>query len=158
MRALSLVGLLSLSTACYTYHAVPLENAPVGHTVRARISAAEAERVSGILGREQRLLEGQLIDRPDGGLLIAIPSTLAVQGSSSVATFQRISVPRESLLEVETRRLDKRRTAGAIAFGVTAVTLVAVNAFANSNSSGRGGKGSGNQMRVPFRLPFAVGH
>lgn len=157
MTRLAFVALLSLLGGCYTYHTVPLENAPVGRTIRARISATEAERVGTILGRENRLLEGQLLDRPDGGLLIAVPSSHSVEGGSNVATFQRIAVPRESLLELETRRLDKRRTAGAIALAVTVVTYAAINAFTNSNSSGRGGKPGGQQMRVPLRLPLG-GH
>jgi hypothetical protein len=153
----ALVALLSLLGACYTYRTVPLESAPVGQTIRARISATEAERVGSILGREDRLLEGQLIDRPEGGLLIAVPSSHSVEGAMSVATFQRIAVPRESLLEVETRRLDKARTAGMVALAVTVVTYAAINAFTNSSSSGRGGKGAGQQMRVPLHLPLS-GH
>ena len=157
MKSVAILALLSALSGCYRYHTVAIETAPVGETVRARISASEAERLEAILGRQDRLLEGEVLDRPEGGLLLAVPSVRAVEGGTAVSSFQRISLSRESLLEVETRHLDKWRTIGAIAVATTVVTYAAISAFANSNASPSGGKGQGNQMRVrPHRAPFVI--
>jgi hypothetical protein len=135
------VLLLPALAACYTYREASIESARIGEPVRARISGAEAERVAEILGRDDRYLEGELLERTDTTLLIAVPSTTGAEGGSVTRAYQRIQVPRTGVQEVELRELDRLRTTGAVvvvAAGVSAAVVGALSAIGKPNDDGKG--------------------
>jgi hypothetical protein len=130
---------------CYSYRVVPVEQVPVGETVRARVSAAEAERLREVIGRDDRVLEGQLLAPADSGVLVAVRTSVI---DAAVQTHQRILVPRQGLLELEVRRLDRWKTAGIAAVVVAAATAVAVSQFNSDKPTENGGKGGSNNSLV----------
>ena len=130
---------------CYSYRVVPVEQAPVGQTVRARVSVAEAERLREVLGRDDRVLEGELLAPPDSSILVAVRTSLV---DASVQTHQRIAVPRQGLLELEVRRLDRWKTLGITAIVIGAATAVAVSQFNTDKPTENGGKGGSNRSLV----------
>jgi hypothetical protein len=130
---------------CYSYRVVPVEQAPVGETVRARVSATEAERLRGVLGRDERVVEGQLLAQPDSAILVAVRTSLV---DASVQTHQRVALPRHGLLELEVRRLDRWKTLGVAAVVVGATTAVAVSQFNSAKPTENGGKGGSNNSLV----------
>jgi hypothetical protein len=135
---------------CYSYRVVPVEQAPVGETVRARVSPTEAERLRDVLGRDERVLEGQLLAQPDSAILVAVRTSLV---DASVSTHQRVALPRQGLLELEVRRLDRWKTLGVAGLVVAAATAVAVSQFNSGAPTQNGGKGGANNSLV---LPLGV--
>lgn len=154
-RSFLLVGLLALC-GCYSYAMTPLESATPGERVRARVSAVEAERLSEILGREDRLLEGRVVSTGGGGLLLDVSSAVTTAGTAVQWMNQRVEVTPAALLELEVRRLDPWRTAGAAALVGGAIGFAAVRAFdAVGSGSSEGSKGgSDNFIGITLPLPW----
>ena len=142
LRPIVAVALLAALAGCYSYTTVPVESAPIGADVRARISAAEGERLSEVLGSEDRTLEGQLVDRQDGGILMTVATAPVVSGVSVERGRQRVAVPREGLLALEVRRLDRPKTIGVIAVAAAAATYVALSQFGTERAQNGGNRGN----------------
>jgi len=138
--------------ACYSYRVAPIDQVATGTAVRVRISPAEAARVGPILGREDRILEGELLAKEaDNSFMVAVPTGSGADAAGAGPMHQRITIPRDGLVELEVRRLDKWRTAGVIAVGAVAATAVAAAAFGGLNSPFGLGKGDTDRM-TPFGL------
>jgi hypothetical protein len=123
MMRLAMFAPVPLLLGCYSY--VPLDAAQLepGASVRMRISAAEAERVEPLLGRtDARQLSGLVIAADADAIMVQVPTT--TQMSPGQALHQRISIPRSALFEVESRTLNRTRTAL-----VTGIATVAVGAI-----------------------------
>jgi hypothetical protein len=143
---------------CYAYTAVPVESAPVGADVRARISAAEAERLRDVLGGEDRTLNGRLEERQDSGaILMTVATVPRYDGVALERGRQRILVPREGLVTLEMRRLDRRKTIGVIAVAAAAATYVVVNQFGTEKAQSGTNRGNPERRvaRPIVRLPIA---
>ena len=144
--------------ACYTYAPVEPGNIQPGVGVRARVSGAAADRLAPLLGTSNpRLVDGRLVDTRADTIIVEVPTVIQASIGGSVETLhQRISIPRSELVELETRRLDRLRTA-AIAGGVAVVLgAVVLGALGDDpGSNGPPGPGGGNDARVPmWRVKF----
>ncbi len=154
-------GAVALTCGCYTYRTTPIEAAPVGTSVRARLSPDEAARVSEVLGREDRTVEGEVMERTaDGDLVLRVSSGTASDASAFGATHQVMRLPHAGLQELEVRQLDRPRTVGVVAIAAAAIAVAAATAFHAQTQPDQGpGRGGTNSVRVPligFRLPFAM--
>ena len=111
MRGL-LVLLLPLLAACYTHAPIEPNAVRPGATIRARVNAATAEELEPIIGiRDARLLTGVVITASPDTLLVEVPTSVRTEIGSSVQTLrQRVAIPRASIFELETRRMDRLRT------------------------------------------------
>ena len=149
-RRLAVVALTAVVFGgCYSYQVVPVEQAPVGETVRARVSPAEAERLREVIGRDDRVVEGELLAPPDSSLLVAVRTSVV---DASVQTHQRVAVPRQGLLELEVRRLDRWKTAGITAVVVGVASALAITQFNAEKPTENGGK-NGTNKSVMLPLP-----
>lgn len=149
-------------TGCYRY--APIEAATIqpGAGVRVRISAPAAERLSLLLGTPSgRVLSGRFVGTNGDTMIVEVPSVMQASmtmspGGSVETLHQRVSIARTELVELETRRLDRLRTAattGAVAVIVGAVVLGALDA--NRGSDSPPGEGPGNDTRLPvLRVRF----
>ena len=107
-----LLVLLPFATACYT-HAPIAPNAVHPRTsIRARVNAATAEQLEPLLGvSDARLLSGVVITNSPDTLIVEVPTGVRAEIGSSVQTLnQRVAIPRTSILELESRRIDRLRT------------------------------------------------
>lgn len=153
-RSMPLMATLLLALGgCYTYSLVPAESAPEGARVRARVTATEAERLGAILLREDRVLEGRLISTGDE-LLLEVPSAVTTAGTSMRWLNQRIELSPSDIVELEIRRLDPWRTAGAAAVLAAAVGYAAVQAFEAVGESESEGEKGGTDNFIGISLPF----
>lgn len=104
--------LLPFLGACYTH--APIEPGAVRPrtSVRARVNAAAAEQLEPLLGiSNARLLSGVVIAVSPETLLVEVPTGVRAEIGSSVQTLnQRVAIARSSIVEIETRRIDRRRT------------------------------------------------
>jgi len=151
----SALSALALLGACYTY--VPLETSTLspGMDVRARVSSNMARELSPLLNNpDPRQLNGRVITAGDT-LVLEVPSVLQAEVGSSVQTLhQRVSIPRQMLLEVESRTLDRYKTgilAGAAGVIVGGYILRAT--VLNPGKEGQPGGGGPGELTIPlFRL------
>ncbi len=152
MRRTSL-ALVPLLTACYTYAPIEPVSARPGTNVRARVSGAAAAQLAPLLGTsDARLLAGRLLHNRADTLVVEVPTVMQTYiGGSPERLHQRVSIPRADLLELETRRLDRFRTA-ALA-GTVAIIVGAIAVKALENDPGTGGPprdGGGAEARIPL--------
>ncbi len=147
-RACCLLALFLCPTlgGCYTYTVMPVEQIPVGADVKARISGEEADRLTQELGSEQdRVIAGELTDKQASDILLSVPKSVQHSAGPSSTVYQRITVPRSSLFEVEVRRLDKWKTGGLMALAAALVSVIAIKQFGNNGNPGGSGKGGTDQ-------------
>ena len=152
-----LLWVLPLAAACYRYAPLEPANARPGANVRARLSPAAAEPIAPLLGGiDARLLSGTIVENRLDTMIVEVPSVLRNDAGSIETLHQRVSIPRSGLFELETRRLDRGRTAAVAG----AVAVVAGVVIVRSLRSDRGKEpsppvGGGNELRFPItiRLP-----
>jgi hypothetical protein len=145
--------MLPLLAGCYAY--APIEPATVrpGISVRARVSGAGADRIAPLLGTSNaRLLSGRLVDTHADTLIVEVPTVMQASSAGLAEPLhQRVSIPRTDLLELETRRLDRFRTAAVVGSVAIVVGAIAVKALRNERGgSGTPPGGGGNEARIPL--------
>ncbi len=103
---------LPFLAACYTH--APIEPSAVHPrmSIRARVNGETAERLEPLLGvSNARLLRGVVITTSPDTLIVEVPTGVRTEIGSSVQTLnQRVAIPRASIFELETRRIDRLRT------------------------------------------------
>ena len=148
--SLSLLLSLALLQGCYTHAEVPLTQVPVGSSVRARVSAAKAEELAPILGREDRVLVGRTIEASGESLLLQVRS---LGGTTGRELGQRIQLGGPEIVELELRTLDRTRTYVAVGLLAAVAATVGYMIFAGGEEGGGPDKpGTGvDELRIPIR-------
>ena len=151
VRAVAAACIAPLAVSCYTYAPIEIASARPGDGVRARITPQAASRLAPLLGTgDTRVLAGKVIERGTDQMIIEVPAVVDVGvGSSMQSLYQRVSLSRADVIELETRRLDRVRT-GAVAIG----GAIIVGTAAIKGLSGGPGKepqpgGGGTDTRIP---------
>jgi hypothetical protein len=155
-RSLSLIA-VSLSAACYSYAPVAAGSLAPGSGVRARVSASAAERIAPLLGAENpRVLSGKLVDNAGGTLIIEVPTVVqAGVAGSAQSLYQRVSIAPTDILELESRRLDRSKTALVAVGGAVAAGLIIAPILKSSPGSEHAPGGSTSESKIPiFRFSF----
>jgi hypothetical protein len=131
---------------CYTYAVVPVEQVPVGSSVRARISDAESRRLERLLGGGiGGSIRGELLVQGSDSLLLGVRRNIGTSGHSSLHADQRVFLPRDQVFELEVRRLSKWRTASLVAAGAVAAYVLAATDLGGLASGGSGGSKTGER-------------
>jgi hypothetical protein len=107
-----LLPLLLFVAACYTHAPIEPNAVHPRTSIRARVNAATAEQLEPLLGvSNARLLSGVVITNAPDTLIVEVPTGVRAEIGSSVQTLnQRVAIPRASILELESRRIDRLRT------------------------------------------------
>lgn len=143
---------LALCSGCYSYAPIATEAVRPGTIVRARVSAVASDRLAAFRGASAgRELRGTLYAVSSDSLVMEIPSVPDISSPGSVRTlYQRVTVARDEVLEMETRALDGVRS-GAVA---TVATIIIGTAVARAVRGRPGldrapGGGGPSEARVP---------
>jgi hypothetical protein len=156
MKRLALFAPVLLA-GCYTYANVDAASVRPGMGVRARVSAAAADRIAPLLGAsDARVVAGTLIDNASGAMLIEVPTSPQVGiGSTGQSLAQRISIAPGELLQLESRKLDRRRTAIVVGAAAVIAGSVAIAALQGGPGLDRPPGGSSTDTKIPlWRLHF----
>lgn len=116
----ALLGALALP-ACYTYSPSTLADLTPGDQVRARLTGAQFDELAEHLPGEDRVLEGEIIESGNGGILLEVPVATTVQGMQVQSYHQRLDIPTAGVADVELRALNKHRT-----YAVSGAAIIAV--------------------------------
>ena len=142
---------------CYTYAPVQASSLQPGMGVRARITASASEQVAPLLGvSDARVLVGKLIDNSSGTMIVEVPTMVPARaGASAQSLYQRISIAPAQLVELESRQLDRGKTAIVVGAVVVIGTSAAIAAFKGGPGLDRPPGGSSTDARLPLvRLHF----
>jgi hypothetical protein len=142
---------------CYTYAPVQSSALSPGTGVRARVSATAAERVAPLLGvSDARVLTGTLIDNQSGTLIVEVPTIAqASVGSAGQSLNQRISIAPGDLVEIESRKLDRRRTGLVVGAAAVVAASATIAALKGGPGLDRPPGGSSTDAKIPiWRLRF----
>ena len=143
---------LPLVTACYTHTPIEPHALRPRTSIRARVTAETAERLEPLLGvSNARLVSGVVITTSPDTLIVEVPTTVRAEIGSSMQTLkQRVAIPRASIFELESRRIDRVRT-GLV---VGAASILAGALIYRAIEGGPGderppGGGDPTELRVP---------
>jgi hypothetical protein len=130
----------ALFAGCYTYAPIETTAAIPGMEVRTRVSAATAERIASSVGlSEARVLDGVVVDnQAAGGLSLRIPSVPTGTAGAEEGLFQTISINRQDILEMESKKLDQTRTRLAVGAAVVGAVAMVTTATYRTRATGDG--------------------
>lgn len=145
MMALTMAG-------CYSYATIDPATTQPGTSVRARINAQTAEQLEPLLGMETRLLTGTVIATAPDTMIIEVPTAVTTpSGGGIVRLKQRVSVPRSGMLELESRTLNKGRTAAAVAGSSAGMAaLIVAGYILGPGKEKLPGEPGGPDLRIPI--------
>jgi hypothetical protein len=139
-----------MALGCYSYAPVELEQVTPGAQARARVSPQEAARLSESLGRQDRLIEGQVIETGSDRLLLAVPMTTGSVGLAPRQFHQRIELTRSGMLELEERKFSPLKT--GLVIGAAAILAGAATAAAFAALDAGDGDSKPNPDRIVVPL------
>ena len=155
-----LVSLLALAcpawaSGCYTYAVVPAERLAPGEDVRV-VLAGSPLADAGVPGAS---VEGELLSREEGALMLYVPAGTRQVGFHSEVLSQRVRIAEASVLVLERRELDRGRTAlllGGLGLGVGALAWKALGGEAGGQTTNPPGDGTSAAVLplVRVRLPL----
>jgi hypothetical protein len=125
--------------------------------VRARLSTEELARLGSVLPTDGRLIEGEVLERSEGEMLLLVPITTDVVGARVQTLHQRLRVPDQGVIEVEARRLDRFKTGIVLGASIAAAAGIATAALAGgfrSDRPGDGGNPADLVIPIGFSIPF----
>jgi hypothetical protein len=145
--------IVPLLAACYTYAPIEPAAARPGAGVRARITPQAATRLAPLLGTgETRVLTGKVIESGASAMIIEVPAVVDVGvGSSMQSLFQRVSLSRADVVELETRKLDRMRTGALAVGGAIVVGAAVVKSLSGGPGKEQAPGGGGTDTRIPIR-------
>jgi hypothetical protein len=136
---------------CYTYRPASLDDVPPNAHVRALLSAEELGRLGSVVPIASRYVEGELLERGTGEVLLLVPVTSDVVGARVQTLHQRVRIPAAGILDLELKQLDRWKTTLVIGAGAAALGGIAVAAFSGTGRSDRPGPGPGpNELVIPL--------
>lgn len=141
-RAVAVVGVFFL-TGCHTY--IPVDTAPAGTTVRARLPIEQAVEGSRTMAPEVVDVEGKVVSFGDT-LVLATQTTQMVGNFREVRVADTLRVSMGRVAVVEERVFSTGRTIGltAVVLAAAAGVVVAVAAIGGGGGNpGNGGGGGG---------------
>lgn len=146
-RALTLAALPTLTslTSCISYRTTPA--ASPGTTVRVTFAPQSADELTRYFGPRAASVEGHVVGATDSTLTVAVSSVTRVNGVEETWPGDRIALPRSTVAQLQTRRLDRARTIGLSA-AIAAAAVLLARAFQSSEDVSRGpGRGSGGSTQ-----------
>lgn len=154
----TLLPALVVMAGCHTFQPASYDQISPGERVRARVNSAWADSLDALLQRDGRVVEGTVVEKPDGALLLEVPVQSELRGIEFQTLSQRVSIPEDGLVELELKELDRGRTWGVVALASVAVgVFIAQQLSGNSGGSnvpGGGGPSEGRIVRPAFSIPL----
>lgn len=153
------VGLLA-AAGCYEYVPSGLDEIAPRQQVRARLAPAEATRLEDFVTTGTRAVEGEVVSIGRDTILVLVEVHSELRGTRIQSLNQRVSIGRAGILDIESRRLDRGRTYGAVLGGALAIGIFAADRiFGDSGSSTDDPGPPPDEARVPlfsFSVPLGI--
>ena len=153
----ALLGALVLP-ACYTYSPSTVGELTPGAQVRARLTGAQFDELAEHLPGEDRVLEGEIIEAGNDGILLEVPVATSVQGMQVQSYHQRLDIPSSGVADVELRTLNKHRTYSVTGAAILAIGYVIWDQLLSDTRRGGGTEPPppGEDRRTLIKIPLFV--
>jgi hypothetical protein len=164
-RLFAILSVFALS-GCYTFQHTSSGELVPGQTVRARVTGAYSDTLSTIMLRDTREFEGEVVQISATTLMVEVTVDAAFQGMRLETLKQRVAVPHDAIVEMETKELSKGRTylmAGVLATAIGTIIFQQLNKDGGgSTQPGPGGPedaiiGASSVRRSGFTIPLGFG-
>lgn len=126
-------GVIALA-GCYTLQPVGGTIPPVGTRVAFDVTDAGRLALGGSMGPEIGRIEGTLVERENGELVLAVSSVRMLRGGEQTWGGERIRIRSEHVGTAYERRLSKSRTFALVAVGVGAVAVFVAQSVTGGGS------------------------
>ncbi len=146
-----------LTSGCYSYAPVSLESVSPGQEIRARISAQGSDRIREQLQTESREIEGEVLSRENGQVLLNVTAALRQVGFRFEPLQQRVLLTEDELLELERKELDRRKTyfvAAGVGVAVGTALFVVLEGRAGGGTKQPPIGGPSDDRFVILSIPF----
>jgi hypothetical protein len=156
-RWLVLSACLVTSAGCYRYVPTTIDAVTPGDKVRAVLSTEARDNLRSTLGMDVAELEGRLLENNGDAVLLSVPSVRLDNPYGARTLHQNIDVPRQGIVRVDVREVDKFRTYGLIGIGVGAAVFITTRMFTEGepgSPNGNGGEPPEHITGVLFRVPI----
>jgi hypothetical protein len=140
---------------CYSFVPVGVEAVSPGENVRARITAEASGKLPEAVPSDNRLVEGELLERRDDGFTLFVPTTVRQQGFYSESLHERVWLSSADVIDLERRELDRPRTyvlAGVGAAAVVAIALKTLTGKTGGNTIDRTDQGPSANLIPLFTI------
>ncbi|OLD38301.1 MAG: hypothetical protein AUI57_07495 [Candidatus Rokubacteria bacterium 13_1_40CM_2_68_8] len=142
MKPAILIGVLCLTTACYSYNPLTTPSPDPGVYVSVTLNDAGSVDLARYLGPSIFLVRGRYLGPSDqGGLLVSVSSVETKRGDGYSWQGETVTLPTDAIASLDVRRLAKGRSlllAGVGAGGLVATSLV-FSLFGGGTQLGPGG-------------------
>jgi hypothetical protein len=150
---LTAAAFVVVCSGCYTYQIADPATVQAGRDVRVRLSLEAADRLQEVRMTDDRLLEGKLLERRGDQLVVETAVNRLDPMTGGRLLNQRLNLPYSDLQEVETKALDRTRTAGVVALAGAVVGYIVVSQFQDGGGSDTGPPSGPPESRV-IRIPL----
>jgi hypothetical protein len=140
--SLAAIG-LATTQACASFDRLPVGAVPPGRDVRVELTSTGAMRLGGSIGARARFLTGRTEGSGPDGLLLAVSTIVRDDGNEESLNGTPVTIPEQEIAGVESRRIDRSRTAIAALMTIAGTVLVS-RAVTGGTSGGRGREGGGS--------------
>lgn len=157
VRMLSLAA-LTAAAGCYTYApARPADVVPESR-VKVTVTPARAAALAEGLRGSVPTFNATYVSNENGSLLFSVPLRGAQPGLSTRGVTNRVTVPTDDIVSLETRSLSRWRTATVVALGLTVLGFGVEEAFSGRDDVEGNDRGEVDNILVPlFSLPVGWG-
>ena len=155
-KRFGVMALLVLTSGCYTYTPVRPSDAVLDARVRATVAPQVAAEYAEAFRGAGTQLTGSLVGLDSEGLLLDVPVFAGAPGVSRAAMNNRVRIPLDGLVTLESRTLSKWRTGVAVGSLVAALSATWVVVTDNDvPPDDRYPPGTDNAIRI--RIPLGFG-
>lgn len=151
-----LLALLLSTAGCYVYEPIRPADAVLDARVRATVSQEIAADIETAFRGTGSQLIGTLRAREGTDLLVDVPISSGVQGSSRAPMHNRVRIPQDGLMSLESRTLSAWRTGAVMGALVAAVaaTWVVVGDDHTAPEKGPPEQNAAIRIRIPIGFGF----
>lgn len=150
---LTAAAVVVVTSGCYTYQTVDPASVEPGRDVRVRLSLEAADRLEEVRMTDDRLMEGKLLERRGEQLVVETAVNRLDPMTGGRLLNQRLNLPYTDIQEVETKVLNKTKTAGMVALAGVVVGYVVASQFQDGGGSDGGPPTGPPESRV-IRIPL----
>lgn len=119
-------GLALLNVACFRQVPTSIETVAVGTEVSCSISADAQLAVKDQLGVSLRTLDGKVLAKPDGRLVLLVGLTDPLEARPTSVLYQQVQIANHDVVRLALRQVRPARTAGLVAVLVGAAVYVSI--------------------------------
>jgi hypothetical protein len=126
MRVAIWIGMLGVSTACYSYNPLTTPSPEPGSSVAVRLTDAGSQELAPYLGPTVFVVRGRYLGDSAGGIVVSVTSVELQRGDELSWAGERVTLANSQIASLDVRRLAKGRSlllAGVSAGGLVATTL-----------------------------------